>query len=110
MTLLPTVRDQIQEAAIRRARPRRGLSGAPRLLVPVPALALIVALAVLLSGWMSSSETSGSLGYGPPISAASVFTPATPQRLREATDLQLSSPRALAALTEPDPALSETDR
>jgi hypothetical protein len=110
MTLLPTVREQMEQAAMRRARPRRSVPAPGRMLVPAAALAAIVALAVLLSGWGSSTEQRRALGYSLPVSAASVFTPATPQRLREATDLQLSSPRALAALAQPDPPPRPTDR
>jgi hypothetical protein len=110
MTLLPTVREQMQQAAAARARPRRRLGASARALVPVPALAAVIGLALLLGGWSTGGRGSAPLGYAPPISAASVFTAATPQRLREATDLELSSPLVLAALAQPDAAASQIAR
>jgi hypothetical protein len=115
MTLLPSVRDQLEDAATRRAWPAGGRrrSTSPRLGVAAPrvqlasiALALLLALAALagvsLAGTLSGGSTRDTqTSASQPLMGVGTLTPAAPSGAREAAYLQLGTASSGAPVSVP---------
>jgi hypothetical protein len=119
MTLLPTVRDQLEDAAGRRARPQREhrRRGAPRLVspalrVPVAAMAVILVLAgfVLTGALLSRGGGVAPRGRGPgvarpiasqPLLGVGALTSSASSRLQPVAYLQTGVVSSDAAVSTP---------
>jgi hypothetical protein len=112
MTLLPSVRDQLEDAATRRAWPAggRGRSPSPRPGVAAPrmqrawiALAALVALAgVVVAGTLSGGSTRGTqTSASQPLLGVGTLTPGAPSGVQEAAYLQTGGASGGAPVSVP---------